>query len=56
VIDCKDDFDCDGHGYPDPQSQITLEAIAGAEYLIEIGGSGDHTGPGVMTIAIECGK
>jgi len=56
LLDCNDDFDCDGDGHPDLQSQITFEAIAGGEYLIEVGGSGDNTGPGMMTIAIECGQ
>jgi hypothetical protein len=45
MIDCNDD-------YCGLQSQITFDAIAGHEYLIEVGGSGDAVGAGVLTI--EC--
>ena len=35
------------------QSQISLDVIAGRQYLIEIGGFGGETGWGVLTIAVE---
>ena len=35
------------------QSQISLDVIAGRQYLIEIGGFGGETGWGMLTIAVE---
>lgn len=46
MISYNDDFS----GY---ESQISLEVIAGRQYLIEIGGFGGATGWGVLTIAVE---
>jgi hypothetical protein len=46
LIACNDDF---GGTY---QSQVTFPAVAGERYLIEIGGYGNQTGRGLLTI--EC--
>ncbi|MFQ6034491.1 MAG: hypothetical protein ACE5NM_01410, partial [Sedimentisphaerales bacterium] len=46
LIDCNDDF-C---GW---QSQLTFNAIAGQQYLIEIGGYNDESGEGILTIICE---
>jgi len=35
------------------QSQITFAAIAGSQYLIEVGGYGNKTGQGVLSISCE---
>jgi len=48
-IACNDDFP------PGYQSQITFAAIAGDEYLIEIGGYSSHTGEGILNISCEPG-
>jgi len=45
LIECNDDF---GSGY---QSQITFTAVAGSQYLIEIGGYGSATGEGVLNVS-----
>jgi hypothetical protein len=46
LIECNDDF-CGWH------SQITFEAIAGNQYLIEVGGFGTDSGAGVLSISCE---
>jgi len=48
-IGCNDDF-C---GW---QSQITFAAIAGRQYLIEVGGFGSETGQGVISVSFEGGE
>ncbi|MFH1715756.1 MAG: PPC domain-containing protein, partial [Planctomycetota bacterium] len=45
LIECNDDF---GSGY---QSEVTFAAIAGSQYLVEIGGYGSATGEGVLNIS-----
>jgi len=45
LIECNDDF---GSGY---QSQVTFEAVAGTQYLFEIGGYGSATGEGVLNVS-----
>jgi hypothetical protein len=47
MVACNDDF---GSSL---QSQVTFTAIAGNQYLIEIGGFGSSTGQGVLTISCE---
>jgi hypothetical protein len=47
LIACNDDF---GAGY---QSQVTFAAIAGNQYLIEVGGYATQTGRGVLNIICE---
>jgi hypothetical protein len=47
LIECNDDTTS---SY---QSEITFAAIAGNQYLIEIGGYASHTGQGVLTIECE---
>jgi hypothetical protein len=47
MIACNDDF---GGTY---QSQVTFAAIAGQQYLIEVGGYGSQTGSGLLTISCE---
>ena len=37
------------------QSQIQFDVIAGRQYLVEIGGFGGQTGPGMLTIGVEGG-
>ncbi len=37
------------------QSQITFDAVAGHEYLIEVGGYGDAVGAGVLSVACSPG-
>jgi len=44
LIECNDD-------YCDRQSQVSFQAIAGTQYLIEIGGFSDRTGQGLMSIS-----
>jgi hypothetical protein len=46
LIECNDDF-C---GW---QSEVTFEVIAGQQYLIEVGGFGDNTGEGLISISCE---
>jgi hypothetical protein len=46
LISCNDDF-CDY------QSELTFAAVIGHQYLIEVGGFGNQTGVGVLTIT--CG-
>jgi hypothetical protein len=46
LISYNDDFS----GY---QSQVSLDVIAGRQYLIEIGGFGGQTGWGALTIGVE---
>jgi len=46
LIGCNDD-------YCEQQSQITFAAIAGNQYLIEVGGYGNKTGQGVLSISCE---
>jgi hypothetical protein len=47
LIECNDDF----AGSTD--SQITFAAIAGNQYLIEVGGYGFETGHGLLTVSCE---
>jgi len=47
LIECNDDA---GAGY---QSAITFAAIAGNQYLIEVGGYGSETGEGLLTVSCE---
>ena len=47
LIECNDDA---GNSY---QSEITFPAIAGNQYLIEIGGYASETGEGLLTISCE---
>jgi len=49
MIECNDDY---GSGW---LSQITFDAVAGTQYLIEIGGYQDRTGEGLLTISSEGG-
>jgi hypothetical protein len=49
LIECNDDF-C---GW---QSEITFAAIAGRQYLIEVGGFGSETGQGVISVSFEGGE
>ncbi|NQT03938.1 MAG: hypothetical protein HQ580_18070 [Planctomycetes bacterium] len=46
MLRCNDDF-CDR------QSQITFDAVAGQQYLIQVGGFGDNTGEGLISISCE---
>jgi hypothetical protein len=46
LIECNDDF-C---GW---QSEVTFEAIAGQQYLIEVGGFGTNTGEGLISVSCE---
>jgi hypothetical protein len=46
LIECNDDY-C---GW---QSQVTFNVFAGHQYLIEVGGFGDHTGEGMISITCE---
>jgi len=48
LIECNDDF-C---GW---QSEITFAAIAGRQYLIEVGGFGSESGQGVISVSFEGG-
>ncbi|MHC4153574.1 MAG: DUF7901 domain-containing protein [Planctomycetota bacterium] len=48
VIACNDDFPCpDGNLY---RSEANFPAIAGNDYLIEVGGWSGKTGPGLLSI------
>ncbi|HCO93279.1 MAG TPA: hypothetical protein DIU00_04890 [Phycisphaerales bacterium] len=47
IIVCNDDFD------GTYQSQVTFAAIAGEQYLIEVGGYGVEVGSGVITVLCE---
>ena len=47
LIACKDDA-CDR------QSEVTIDVVAGGQYLIEVGGYGSDTGQGVLSIDISC--
>ena len=47
LIECNDDFD------PGLQSQISFAAVAGNQYLIEVGGYASETGQGVLSISCE---
>ncbi len=49
LIECNDDF-C---GW---QSEITFAAIAGRQYLIEVGGFGSETGQGVISVSSKGGE
>jgi hypothetical protein len=46
LLGCNDD-------YCGTQSQLTFDAIAGSQYLIEIGGYGNATGQGVLSISCQ---
>ena len=46
LIECNDDY-C---GW---QSEITFDVTAGQQYLIEVGGFGDNTGQGVISVSCE---
>jgi hypothetical protein len=47
LIECNDDFNS---AY---QSQVTIAAVAGSQYLIEVGGYGSETGQGVLNVICE---
>ena len=47
LIECNDDF---GNSR---QSEIVFDAIAGKQYLIEVGGYGLEAGPGVLNVSCE---
>ena len=46
LIECNDDY-C---GW---QSEITFDVTAGQQYLIEVGGFGDNTGQGMISVSCE---
>ena len=46
LIECNDDY-C---GW---QSEITFDVTAGQQYLIEVGGFGDNTGQGLISVSCE---
>jgi hypothetical protein len=46
LIECNDDY-C---GW---QSEITFDVTAGQQYLIEVGGFGDNTGQGIISVSCE---
>jgi len=46
MIECNDD----AGGF---QSEVVFDAIAGNEYLIEVGGYGSDTGPGLLSVSCE---
>ncbi|MHC4529425.1 MAG: DUF7901 domain-containing protein, partial [Planctomycetota bacterium] len=51
VIVCNDDFPCpDGNTL---QSEANFPAIAGSDYLIQVGGFGSSKGPGLLSIWCE---
>ncbi|MHC4864451.1 MAG: GEVED domain-containing protein, partial [Planctomycetota bacterium] len=51
VIVCNDDFPCpDGNAL---QSEANFPAIAGSDYLIQVGGFGSSKGPGLLSIWCE---
>jgi hypothetical protein len=47
LIECNDDF---GNTY---QSKIVFDAVAGNQYLIEVGGYGNETGQGLLTVSCQ---
>jgi hypothetical protein len=47
MIACNDDA-CD------TQSEVTIDVVAGKQYLIEVGGYGSETGQGVLAISTSC--
>ena len=47
MIACNDDA-CDR------QSEVTIDVVAGQQYLIEVGGYGSDTGLGVLSVSISC--
>jgi len=47
LIECNDDA---GNTY---QSAVTFAAMAGDQFLIEVGGYGDEKGPGLLTISCQ---
>jgi M6 family metalloprotease-like protein len=49
-IDCNDDFDCDGDGNTELQSQITLGMTAGITYWIRVAGYNGATGKYRLTV------
>ncbi len=51
MLECNDDGYCEGEW--SLQSEILFEAVAGHQYLIEVGGYDDFGGMGYLTI--ECG-
>ncbi|MCP4251537.1 MAG: hypothetical protein GY778_31250 [bacterium] len=55
-LDCNDDSDCNGDGTNELQSQVWFNAVAGNQYLIEIGGYSDHAGRGLLTIECRSAK
>jgi len=48
-LSCNDDF-CS------LQSQVSIPVTEGNSYLIEVGGYGSNSGPGVLNISTECGS
>ena len=51
----KDLIECNDDAAGVYQSEITFAAIAGDQYLIEIGGYGSNTGEGILNITCETG-
>ncbi|KPK41754.1 MAG: hypothetical protein AMJ65_08865 [Phycisphaerae bacterium SG8_4] len=47
MIACNDDA-CDR------QSEVTIDVVAGRQYLIEVGGYGSDTGQGVLSVSVSC--
>ncbi len=47
MIACDDDA-CDR------QSEVTIDVVAGEQYLIEVGGYGSEVGKGVLSVSVSC--
>jgi hypothetical protein len=47
MIECNDDFENNRY------SKIVFEAVAGNQYMIEVGGYGNETGQGLLSISCE---
>ena len=47
LLECNDDFNATG------QSKVYFDAIAGNQYLIEVGGYGLETGQGLLSVSCE---
>ena len=47
MIACNDDA-CDR------QSEVTIDVVAGRQYLIEVGGYGSDSGQGVLSVSVSC--
>jgi M6 family metalloprotease-like protein len=53
---CNDDFDCNGDGILEPQSQVTLAMNAGTTYWIRLAGSNMATGRFVLRLSGSEGR